>query len=781
MHQVMAFVCVVAGLVVGGRGWTSEALGSGEGCRVGWGPWWQIESSTYGPFAAWDPDGAGPLRTHLIDRDPDTRVLRLFEINTRVWRTPLEFGLPELVESLQVLSDGSLLVTTPAVETDGLVAQSLYRVTNGQSNLLGVFEGLTTNLAYSGSQFFIESRELSTGELATGGAFTRVNGQSIAGIALWNGSAWRAIGDATVLRARPYLAGPRGTLALHGVVRVDEPDRQIRGADFLWNGTSLSEKVPWPSGEALSPGRVVPGPSWTLLRWGMTPSGVPRVIQWDGDQWRDMQLPPAVTSTASWIDVATLPGGRVLVASYSPGAVWIRRTSGEWMMAAQSSTNAISFGVVGDIDEGGIWVSGVSQIDDARLDGVGVWREGAGWTPVFPRLSVTNAVATDDGGMIVAGPFTHVDGSRVNGLVRYLERNFAGVGGGLVGSPGLWAPQVLQLGTLPGGQLLVGGRFRFAGGQPANGVASWDGRRWTGYPLAPGSQVTSVQAFRDGAIIARGSLAIPEGGFDNAQRWMGTGWETFEAPGSILVDALADGLLAVGWPRAPGPVSGFGVWQQSGGAWRDLRVNPVEDRIFRGAWGGPGNRVVFGFAKPNGPNLAELRWLRGRELFPIALPFEDRNLKVFGFLPGGQLLVGLQISAGRSEALYIVGDRQVNRLATFSGIDSTIGQISTVTGLTGGEVVVTGAFKTVDGVKVPGGAAVFRSACRCGRADVAGGTLGWGADGELTAEDIVEFVAWFSAGDRRADIAGPGGMRERDGELTADDLVAFCAAFVEGC
>lgn len=70
---------------------------------------------------------------------------------------------------------------------------------------------------------------------------------------------------------------------------------------------------------------------------------------------------------------------------------------------------------------------------------------------------------------------------------------------------------------------------------------------------------------------------------------------------------------------------------------------------------------------------------------------------------------------------------------------------------------------------------------RC-RADVAGLGGTPGADGQLTADDVVVYLGAFFAGDLAiADIASLGGGENPDGQLTADDVVAFLGSFFGGC
>ena len=71
---------------------------------------------------------------------------------------------------------------------------------------------------------------------------------------------------------------------------------------------------------------------------------------------------------------------------------------------------------------------------------------------------------------------------------------------------------------------------------------------------------------------------------------------------------------------------------------------------------------------------------------------------------------------------------------------------------------------------------------RCGPSDIASPGPVAGADGELTADDIIFFISAFTNGNLSvADIAGPGPSVGADGELTADDVILFINRFVAAC
>ncbi len=76
---------------------------------------------------------------------------------------------------------------------------------------------------------------------------------------------------------------------------------------------------------------------------------------------------------------------------------------------------------------------------------------------------------------------------------------------------------------------------------------------------------------------------------------------------------------------------------------------------------------------------------------------------------------------------------------------------------------------------------VMVAARPCTPSDIAGSGQSIGADGELTADDIIVFIGWFVGGDTRADVGRAGQIRGADGEFTADDVIVFVQAFVQGC
>ncbi|MCU0688623.1 MAG: hypothetical protein MUE97_02625, partial [Phycisphaerales bacterium] len=66
-------------------------------------------------------------------------------------------------------------------------------------------------------------------------------------------------------------------------------------------------------------------------------------------------------------------------------------------------------------------------------------------------------------------------------------------------------------------------------------------------------------------------------------------------------------------------------------------------------------------------------------------------------------------------------------------------------------------------------------------ADVAGSNQSLGADGQLTADDIIVFLGWYFSNNMLADLSGPNQSPPIDGVLTADDIIVFLNGYFAGC
>jgi hypothetical protein len=113
---------------------------------------------------------------------------------------------------------------------------------------------------------------------------------------------------------------------------------------------------------------------------------------------------------------------------------------------------------------------------------------------------------------------------------------------------------VLALLPLPGGDLIAGGSFTTAGGQPAARIARWNGTSWS--PLGSGmnDRVEALELLPNGDLLAGGAFTTAGGvAVNHLARWNGGNWSAvgagFAGVQSAAVYAIAaqpHGELAVG-------------------------------------------------------------------------------------------------------------------------------------------------------------------------------------------------------------------------------------------
>lgn len=161
------------------------------------------------------------------------------------------------------------------------------------------------------------------------------------------------------------------------------------------------------------------------------------------------------------------------------------------------------------------------------------------------------AFASSPDGLYVGGTFSTVGGSpttggavTVNHIARWNGRIWEPLGEGVSDGTGFTGTAVTAI-AVDGTDVYVGGNFQTAGGLPANGIAKWDGVKWTalGSGLAGGGVFgTTVQTIKvDGPNVYVGGNFITAGGLParGIARWNGEGWSAL-ANNSIIGGAVHD-------------------------------------------------------------------------------------------------------------------------------------------------------------------------------------------------------------------------------------------------
>jgi hypothetical protein len=144
--------------------------------------------------------------------------------------------------------------------------------------------------------------------------------------------------------------------------------------------------------------------------------------------------------------------------------------------------------------------------------------------------------------------------------------------------PGLSEEPTVVL-ALPNGDVIAGGDFTNAGGQPAaDHVARWDGHRWLALGAGPGhfSNLTALVTAPHGQLLAAGIVFLDSGQVQSrVMRWNGQRWrQVGPALAGEWVTALAvaaNGEVLAGLGHSPG----CGVLRWQGHAWQPLAAGPA--------------------------------------------------------------------------------------------------------------------------------------------------------------------------------------------------------------
>ncbi len=262
------------------------------------------------------------------------------------------------------------------------------------------------------------------------------------------------------------------------------------------------------------------------------------------------------------------------------------------------------------------------------------------------------------------------------------------------------------------GDLVAGGRFGNAGGQPAARIARWNGTAWAQLGTGVDGDVHALAvAPVTGALFAGGTFANAGGAPASCiARWNGSAWSPLGGgvdpvvPFGASVQAIAvlgNGDVVVGGAfAAAGGVPAANVARWDGSAWhalgsgcngtvRGLAVAANGDVYATGAFVTAGGPVCNGIARWNGTAWSPL----------------GTGLGLFGgnavaVLPGGDVVAG--------GTFVTAGGSPCNRIARWSGGAwsplgaGANGAVTSLLALPDGQVGAAGAFTTAGGVACAG-------------------------------------------------------------------------------
>jgi len=272
-----------------------------------------------------------------------------------------------------------------------------------------------------------------------------------------------------------------------------------------------------------------------------------RVARWNGVAWAP--LGPGITIPPTDAAVFDNGTGPALYVGGTEGRM--RRWDGStWSVSPKPPLDASEtyMGVVDDGNGPTLLVGAGGTLVRWEVDH---WR----FLPCGVGLSVEALALHDEGSgpaLFAGGALSFVGGQPAAGIARWDGTAWSAVGSG-VGAPqdAYFVRDLASFDEGGGPVLVVAGRFDTAGGASCLNVARWDGTTWS--PLAAGlnGEVRALTVFDDGL---GGGPALYAGGVFNASgatalagvaRWDGTAWSPLGAGVNASVRALAvhdDGL-----------------------------------------------------------------------------------------------------------------------------------------------------------------------------------------------------------------------------------------------
>jgi len=371
--------------------------------------------------------------------------------------------------------------------------------------------------------------------LVAAGGFVSAGSVEVNGVAAWNGSEWRALGDGTTGRVfhlavfdpdgggnTPPELYASGQFTISGGAPADAIARW-NGRGWSRIGTNGGKVLDFSSAGAMAvydedqDGPRLPAlfVSARIDQGGMTARGLAR---WDGRDWAFLpsQLPSAIQPSARALAVFDPDGD-------GPDKSLL------WMDGTLHTPSE------GEIDVLMSW------------DGLRYAPAGAG-----PQGTVHAVAIYDEDGegaaperLFVGGEFSFA-GDRPASLITRRDGVGWAASSGLAGEGSVSALHVCDPDDL-GPQdemLIVAGDFISAGGRPAGGIAGWDGIEWSTFGAGTNGTVLAIISFDpDGddpipaALIAAGDFTVAgDVPANHIARWNGFSWEPLGAglDGAVL-------------------------------------------------------------------------------------------------------------------------------------------------------------------------------------------------------------------------------------------------------
>lgn len=327
------------------------------------------------------------------------------------------------------------------------------------------------------------------------------------------------------------------------------------------------------------------------------------------------------------------------------------------------------------------------------------WLPTFGQTPGMASFAVQALAVFDDGSgagpaLYAGGAFSTAGGVEVNRIARWNGTSWSPLGLGISGGLGGGEPYVSALAVFDDGlgggpALFVAGRFTLAGGEPANGIAKWNGAEWSSLGSGISGEFAGVFSLAvfddrsgDGPALYAGGWFTTAGGLaaNRIARWDGSAWSPVgggvNGTGVYALAVFDDGfgggssLYAGGDFGIAGGVAAARIARWDGQAWSALGggVSGLPNSyvlaltVFNDG-GGPALIVGGNFATAGGAAASRIARWNGASWAPLGSGTNNlvRAMTVFDDGAGG----GPALYAGGE--FTIAGGVSVSRIAKWNG------------------------------------------------------------------------------------------------------------------
>jgi hypothetical protein len=202
---------------------------------------------------------------------------------------------------------------------------------------------------------------------------------------------------------------------------------------------------------------------------------------------------------------------------------------------------------------------------------------GSTWSALGSGISgEVVALAVSGSTLYAGGVFTTAGGSAANNIAQWNGSSWSAVGFGVSGGD-YNGPYVSAL-AVSGSTLYAGGSFTYAGGNPANYIAQWDGSSWSalGSGMSVGQYYAGVNALAvSGSTLYAGGWFTGAGGSaaNHIAQWNGSSWSALGAGmnSNVLALAVSGSTLYAGgaFTNAGGSAANH-IAQWNGSSWSAL-------------------------------------------------------------------------------------------------------------------------------------------------------------------------------------------------------------------